>query len=196
MNDIKWAYLQTVLKFCPKLTEAERQYLLNGLTVTELPAKHFYIHAGEIQRHIGFVYQGLLRAFYIDNEGNEITVRFTREGGYATDYPAFVSQEPSKYYIQCLEPCTIVNLSFAHVQDGYAHFSGLERFGRLIAEQVLKAQQKRIEGFLFDNAEQRYLNFIQESPNLFNRVSLSYLSSYLGIERPSLSRIRKKLSEK
>jgi CRP/FNR family transcriptional regulator, anaerobic regulatory protein len=196
MEKIKATYLQTVLKFCPKLTEVEQQYLLNGLTVIEFPAKHFYIHAGEIQRHIGFVYQGLLRAFYIDNEGSEITVRFARENGYATDYGAFVSQERSKYYVQCLEPCTIVNLAFTHIQDGYAHYSGLERFGRLIAEQVLKAQQKRIEGFLFDNAEQRYLHFIQESPDLFNRVSLSYLSSYLGIERPSLSRIRKKLSKK
>ncbi|MFM2267874.1 MAG: hypothetical protein RL757_1315 [Bacteroidota bacterium] len=196
MEKIIATYLQSVLSLCPKLTAAEQQYLRNGLTVTELPAKHFYVHAGEIQRHIGFVYQGLLRAFYIDDDGNEITVRFTREGGYATDYPAFVSQEPSKYYIQCLEPCTIAHLSFAYVNDGYAQHAGLERFGRLIAEQVLKAQQKRIEGFLFDNAEQRYLNFIQESPDLFNRVSLSYLSTFLGIERPSLSRIRKKLAQK
>jgi DNA-binding MurR/RpiR family transcriptional regulator len=58
----------------------------------------------------------------------------------------------------------------------------------------LKIQQKRIEGFLFDNAETRYLDFIEENPDLFNRVSLSYLASYLGIERQSLTRIRKKLA--
>ena len=54
-------------------------------------------------------------------------------------------------------------------------------------------QQKRIEGFLFENAETRYLEFVKENPDLFNRVSLSHLASFLGIERQSLTRIRKKL---
>jgi CRP/FNR family transcriptional regulator, anaerobic regulatory protein len=196
LEPIKATYIAEISKICPNLTKDELLYLENGMDIIELPNKHFFIHSGEVQKHIGFVYSGLLRAFYIDNNGNEITIRFTRENGYATDYPAFINKTPSKYYIQCLEPCTLINLSYEYIQKGYTSFAGLERFGRLIAEQVLKSQQKRIESFLFDNAEQRYLNFINENPNLFNRVSLSYLSSYLGIERPSLSRIRKKLAQK
>jgi DNA-binding MarR family transcriptional regulator len=70
----------------------------------------------------------------------------------------------------------------------------LERYGRLVAEEVLKFQQKRIESFLFETAEQRYLNFVKEQPELLSRVSLSHLSSYLGIERQTLTRIRKKLA--
>ena len=66
----------------------------------------------------------------------------------------------------------------------------------IIPEEVLKMQQRRIERFLFDNAENRYLNFVNEYPDLFNRVSVSYLASYLGIERQSLTRIRKKLARK
>jgi hypothetical protein len=65
-----------------------------------------------------------------------------------------------------------------------------------VAEEVVVMQQSRIESFLFENAEQRYLNFISGNPNLFNRISLTYLSSYLGIERQSLSRIRKYLTQK
>jgi ABC-type amino acid transport substrate-binding protein len=87
-----------------------------------------------------------------------------------------------------------VTISYKHIQEGYKKFPIFERYGRLVAEAVLKIQQKRIEGFLFDNAETRYLDFIKENPNLFNRVSLSYLASYLGIERQSLTRIRKKLA--
>jgi CRP/FNR family transcriptional regulator, anaerobic regulatory protein len=95
---------------------------------------------------------------------------------------------------ECLEPYYIVNLSYAYVQQGYNTYPGLQRFGRLIAEAVLTSQQKRIESFLFDHAETRYINFVNDYPDLFNRISLSYLSSYLGIERPSLSKSRKKLS--
>jgi CRP/FNR family transcriptional regulator, anaerobic regulatory protein len=196
VTEIKEKYISEIKKICPNLILEELSYLENGMTVVSLSNKFFYVHSGEIQKNIGFIFSGLLRAFYIDKDGNEITVRFTRENGYATDYTAFISQLPSKYYIQCLEPTTIVNLSYEHIQEGYKNFAGLERLGRLIAEEVLKSQQKRIESFLFENAEQRYLNFIKESPELFNRVSLSYLSTFLGIERPSLSRIRKKLTNK
>jgi DNA-binding MarR family transcriptional regulator len=54
-------------------------------------------------------------------------------------------------------------------------------------------QQRRIEGFIFGNAESRYLSFVRENPALLNRVSVSHLASFLGIERQSLTRIRKRL---
>jgi hypothetical protein len=57
-------------------------------------------------------------------------------------------------------------------------------------------QQLRLESFLFQNAEQRYVNFTSKYPTLFNRVSLTDLATYLGIERQSLSRIRKSLTQK
>lgn len=190
------SYLNSVRVLCPNVTTAELNYLINGLTVSNLKPKHFYLHANTIQREIGFVYSGLLRTFYIDDKGNQISVNFPRENQYATHYPAFITQTPSKYYFQCIEPTTVVNLSYKHIQEAYNRFPILERYGRLVAEEALKVLHRRIESFLFDTAETRYLNFMEANPNLFNRVSLSYLSSYLGIERQSLTRIRKKLTHK
>lgn len=189
------AYLSSVKALCPKVTNGELDYLVGGVTAVELKTRHFYIHANVIQKEIGFVFHGLLRAFYIDKNGNEISVNFIRENKYATHYSAFIAQTPSKYYFQCIEPSILVNLPYEVIQEGYARFPNLVNYGRLVAEEVLKFQQKRIEGFLFDNAETRYLNFVGENPDLFNRVSISYLSSYLGIERQSLTRIRKKLAD-
>ena len=176
------------------MTSAELDYVESGLTVSELKPKHFYIHANTIQKEIGFVFSGLLRGFYIDNNCKPITIKFVRENEFVTHFSAFISQTPSKYYFQCIEPSVIVSLSYKHIQEGYERFPILERYGRLVAEEVLKILQKRIESFLFETAEVRYIEFIKENPNLFNRVSLSYLSSYLGIERQSLTRIRKRLS--
>jgi CRP/FNR family transcriptional regulator len=187
-------FLNSVMILYPKVTQAELEYLQNGLSITELKSKHFYIHAKTIQKEIGFVFSGLLRAFYVDKDGNEISVNFIREGRYATHYSALITQTPCKYYFQCIEPSIIVNLPYKHIQDGYNKFPNLERYGRLVVEEILKMQQSRIESFLFENAETRYLDFIKENPNLYNRVSLSYLASYLGIERQSLTRIRKKLA--
>jgi CRP-like cAMP-binding protein len=165
MNDAIDTFLNSVKSLCPKVTESEIAYLESGLAVRELKAKHFFIHANTIQKEIGFIYSGLIRAFYIDLNGNEISVNFFRENRYATHYPAFITQTPSKYYFQCIEPTTIVTVSYNHIQ----------------------------KGFLFENAETRYLEFVKENPDLFNRVSLSHLASFLGIERQSLTRIRKKL---
>ena len=195
MKEAITTYLNSVKSLCPKLSDEELEYFRSGLSITELQPKHFYIHANALQHEIGFVYQGLLRAFYVDEKGNEITVNFVRENRYATHYTAFISRTPSKYYFQCIEPTILVNLSYDHIQAGYDKYPNIERYGRLVAEAVLKFQQKRIESFLFETAEQRYLDFIHENPDLFNRVSLSHLSSFLGMERQTLTRIRQKLAK-
>ncbi len=186
-------YLSSIKSLCPKISGEELDYFKTCLTITEFQPKDFFINANAIQQEIGYVFNGLLRAFYVDEKGNEITVNFIPENRYATHYSAFISRTPSKYYFQCLEPTVLVNLSHEHIQAGYERFSNIDRYGRLIAESVLKFQQKRIESFLFETAEQRYLNFIKENQSLFNRVSLSHLSSYLGIERQTLTRIRQRL---
>ena len=194
MNQAIDIYLKSVKSLCPRLSGEELDYLYTGLKITELEPKHFFIHSNVIQQEIGYVYTGLLRAFFVDENGKEITVNFIPENRYATHYSAFISRTPSKYFFQCLEPTILVTLSYQHIQDGYEKYSNIERYGRLVAESVLKFQQKRIESFLFETAEQRYLDFIQENPNLFNRISLSHLSSFLGIERQTLTRIRQKLA--
>jgi hypothetical protein len=84
------------------VTSLELEYLMSGLTVSELKPKHFYIHANSVQKELGFIFSGLLRAFYVDQNGNEISVNFIRENRYATHYSAFIAQAPSKYYFQCI----------------------------------------------------------------------------------------------
>jgi CRP-like cAMP-binding protein len=189
-------FLQSVKGLCTAITETELAFLESGLTVVELAPKHFYIHAETIQRDVGFVHSGLVRCFYLDQKGNEITVNFVPEGQYATHYPAFISQTPSRYHFQCIEPTTLVCLSYDHIHRCYEKYPVFERYGRLVTEEVLKVQQQRIESFLFSSAEDRYLDFMLSNPSLFNRVSLSYLASYIGIERQSLARIRKKVSQR
>jgi CRP-like cAMP-binding protein len=194
MKDAINAYLHTVKTICSKVTSNELNYIESGLNVRELKPKDFYISANIIQNELGFVFFGLLRSFYVDKNLNQITVKFVSENEFATDFPAFINQTPGKYYFQCIEPTIIVSLSLQHILEGYEKFPILERYGRLVAEEIVRIQQKRIASFLFETAEERYIQFIKEYPTLFNRVSVSDLSSYLGIERQSLTRIRKKLT--
>ncbi|HVT86119.1 MAG TPA: hypothetical protein VHD35_13025, partial [Chitinophagaceae bacterium] len=44
--------------------------------------------------------------------------------------------------------------------------------------------------------EERYLNLVKKHPHIFQRIPLQYIASYLDIEAPSLSRLRRRLSKK
>lgn len=187
-------FLKSVRAICPGLTDSELSGFASVCSVKELNKKDHFLQAGKVQKAIGFITKGLVRSSYIDREGNEITVGFYSEGDYATHYPAFITRKPSQYTIQCLEPTTFVCLSYDDIQQVYQQYPNVERYGRLVAEEVLKLQQARIESFIFQTAEERYLNFTQNHPGLFNRVSLSQLCSFLGIERQTLTRIRQKLA--
>jgi CRP/FNR family transcriptional regulator len=187
-------YREVIMQLNPEVTEEEWAYFESGFTLHTFRQKAYFIEAGKRNHSLGFVTQGLIRGYYINAEGEEITTLFVKEREWATDYPSLLMGKPSRYNFQCLEPTTLISIPLNHIREGYDRFVGFERNGRLIAEEVLKQQQRRIESFQFDTAEQRYLDFIKENPALFNRISLTHLSSYLGIERPSLSRIRKKIA--
>jgi hypothetical protein len=44
------------------------------------------------------------------------------------------------------------------------------------------------------NAEERYLSFFNENPQLFNQVPLQYIASMLGMTSETFSRIRNKIA--
>lgn len=187
-------FLKSVRVICPSLSDFELSQFASQLTFQELKKKDFFLESGNIQKAIGFITKGLVRSFYIDNDGNEITVGFYPEGEYATHFASFVKQEPSKYYIQCLEDTTLVCLSLEGMNWIYEQAPNFERYGRLIAGGILTKQQARIESFIFQTAEERYIDFIKHHSDLFNRISISHLCSFLGIERQTLTRIRHKLA--
>jgi len=187
-------YKKEILRLYPGCSTEEWNYLSSGLNEHYYKPKEFFIEEGKKNHSLGFVIKGLVRAYYISDKGEDVTILFASENNYATDYLSLLDQRPSRYYFQCLEPTTIITLSYQHMENGYKAFSGFERYGRLVAEEILKSFQNRIESFQFNQGEQRYRNFIIENKQIVNRISLTHLSSYLGIQRPSLSRIRRKIA--
>ncbi len=171
-------------------------YMLSSATSRAYKAKEQIISNGTFQKELFYMTSGLVRGYYVNDSGAEITTRFINENGWITHYTALISNEKSKYTFQTLELSEVLVFPFEKILNGYSRYPSLEKIGRLIAESVLKTQQKRIESFQFLDAEKRYLEFVSNYPDLFNRVSLSHLSTYLGIQRQSLSRIRRKIVRK
>ena len=188
------SYLNHIKFICPELTEKQLLEFSRQLTVTKIEKNDFYIKAGQTQKQGGFLVRGLIRAFHTDDLGNEKNIYFIPENEYTFHYASFMDNKPSPLSFQCLESSTIVNFPAEHLQNAYENFPKFEKYGRLIVEAKLKAQQQRLESFLFQTAEQRYIDFTNQYPQLFYRLNISQLCSYLGVERQTLTRIRKKLS--
>lgn len=189
-------YYDLFIEQFPLLSLKAKKFTRSILSIEKYEKKEFVFQSGEVQKDIGYVCKGLLRKYYVNEKGSEIITGFICENGYATDYPSFLRQEPSKYHIQCLEKTIIVKMPYKKLQEAYRTYKESEMYGRLVAEKVLTRETDRVESFLFENAEVRYLNFISTNKDLMNRISLSHLASYLGIERQSLTRIRSNLAEK
>lgn len=187
------ALRQSFKQMNPDIGDEEWTFIASSFQELELGVKDFFLREGDHQPYIGFLNEGLIREYLIDEAGEEKSIRFIREHNYVTDYPTLLQGVPTSNYFMCMEPCSLILIPVERVQAAYDKYPALERFGRLIAEQVLIDLQNRIDDFQFLSAEERYLKFMKEHPDLFQRISLSHLASYLGIQRPSLSRIRKNI---
>lgn len=165
------------------------------LTTRQLREKDFFLSAGKTCKEIGFINIGAFRTYYLA-EDREINTQFVFENSFAVDYDSFLQQKPSRYFIQALEDSEIVTFNLATLQNAYSQSHNWERFGRIMAEISYKLTTARVETFLFMNGEERYLHLLENEPHLMNRVALYHIASYLGLERESLSRLRKKLQQK
>lgn len=189
-------YFKHLQDTCPELTATDLEKYSEGLTMSALNQNHIYIEAGEVQQQAGFVIKGLMREFYIDELGNEKNMNFIAENDYAFHYPTFMDKEPSPFSYQCIEPTIIINLPINHIHNAYKNIPKFQKYGRLRTERRAQLQRERLQSLLSKNAEQRYIDFIEQYPQLLQRITVSHLCSYLGVERQTLTRIRKQLSEK
>lgn len=178
----------------PFLSEADCDLFKPFLRRRTVGRKAFFLEASEVCRTMGFLLEGVFRVFY-EADGKEINTHFLLPQDFVAEFDSFLAQSPSRYSIQALEPASLIEFDHAALQSAYGRSHGWERLGRLMAESAYRRSRERTESFLFLTGEERYLKAVREEPELFARVPLYHIASYLGVERESLSRIRKRLAE-
>jgi CRP/FNR family transcriptional regulator len=186
-------YLNFYKKINPEVLDCELELIKSNISILKIKKKETYIAEKTIQKSIGFVHSGLLRSFIFNNEGKQINTAFFCENEFVTDYLSFIKQQKTNYNFDCLENCIIISIPYHTVEVAFKNSINFANFGRLIAEWALEKRTKKHESFLLENAEERYLRFVNENASILNRISQTHLSSYLGIERQTLNRIRTKI---
>jgi len=140
---------------------------------------------------IYFIEKGIARIYY-NKRGKQITEWIAMDGQFFLSITSFFQRVPSRLMIQAIEPSEVYGIhhdDFMQLADQYHDVEKLLR--KMITESLILSQQ-RMDSILFETAQQRYERLITTTPEIIQRVPLTYVASFLGITLETLSRIRSK----
>ena len=178
----------------PPGDEGLERILYNGI-LKEVPAKTILLSEGDIATKLFVVIKGCLRSYFIKENGVEITSRFFIEGQMVASFESAMTGKPSRLYIDTIEDSTIVSIPIKSLKKiAGKSISGRDHFVKFLMTRLINYMNLHAS-FILDNPEKRYINLIQENPELVSRLPQQYIASYLGITPVSLSRIRTRLKK-
>jgi CRP-like cAMP-binding protein len=158
--------------------------------VKKVRRKELLLQEGEVCRYKIFVAKGLLKSYFLKHDGTEHIMRFAPENSWTTDHESFKNHTPSKGNIEALEQTEVVLWTRESLVELYASIPAFKSYIERLIDNSLKASQERILGILSYTSEEKYEDFIASFPDVFRRVPLHMVASYLGVSRETLSRIR------
>lgn len=172
------------------LSEASIEKLISCVQERVLSKGEYLLEEGKVCKKIYFVETGFLRSFRI-KEGNEMNTGFIFENSFTTNLKSLRSGTPSETSIQAAETGVFWEFDKHQLLELYRVSQEIESFGRKIVEILSIRQEEYSNLFTLYDAKERYAYLLKNHPEIIQRVSLSQLSSYLGVARETLSRIRK-----
>ncbi|KAF2518181.1 Crp/Fnr family transcriptional regulator [Flavobacterium salilacus subsp. salilacus] len=183
--------LSHIRRFVP-LDPEEEALLASLLEVREVKKKEHLLQAGEICKANYFVAKGCFRLYLITTKGAEQVIQFGIEDWWITDYAGLKSGKPSGFYVQAVEPSTVVVLNKEAEEVLFEKIPQLERYFRQVLERAYSAQLTRIHYVFNLTGEEQYKMMRDKYPDFVQRVPQYMLASFLGITPEFLSMLRAK----
>jgi CRP-like cAMP-binding protein len=161
-----------------------KSYKKDGLLLSE----------GEYAKECFFVLKGCVRSYYLV-DGEEKTTEFYTEN-QSINPVSYLTHQPSEYYLSCLEDCVVALGSAERNKKLIEKVPKLEGLVMQMSSELLVQNQISFDQFKNLNPEMRYRKLLETRPDLFSRVPLHHIATYLGITPVSLSRMRKRIASK
>jgi CRP-like cAMP-binding protein len=175
------------------LNQRQLELIASKATPLALPKDAYFLEAGQVSRQVGFLLEGVLRICYYNNKGDEITRNFIDEWHLSTNLRGLEDGLASTEYVQAITECRLLVFT-KRDWDELAHtIVGWSEMVHKMTSKHLMEKLARISPMMTQDATTRYLGFLENYPQLANRIPLAYLASFLGITQSSLSRIRKNI---
>jgi CRP-like cAMP-binding protein len=193
---IDFEKLKNVFPFFNELSATDVFSFLEHTKLLELHTGDIFLKQGSLKSNLYFVKEGLIRSYFVDEKGEEITNRLRYENQVMSCYEMDLLNEPSRFNLQALEPTELLVIDVKAMRKIVEGNPKLEAGRRFFLTTTLAESLKALDDFMLLSPEQRYLKFVKEHPELLNRVPNKYIANVLGITPQSLSRIRKRITTK
>jgi len=155
----------------------------------ELSAKVTLLEEGTVSKRAFYIEKGCLRVCF-NNNGKDVTFQFFFEGEGVSSIESFITNQPSLFTIESIEPCVVHSISKKDFQMVLDASPAIKRQIEAYTFQRLVFYQQLFLSRIKDNPAKRYKEMLEQNPKILQRVPQHYIASFLGITSVSLSRIR------
>jgi CRP-like cAMP-binding protein len=131
-----------------------------------------------------------LRTYFI-KDGKEISEYFSCENEWTNSPKSFMQRQVDVYSIDAIEDTTVFSLHVNDLVYLFESFPEMEKYARLSMGTVVGHLIERITNLRFTTAKEKYDHFCLVYHDVYHRIPLGMIASYLGITQETLSRIRK-----
>lgn len=179
-------FLKSIEQF-GSFSEADQKLITEQLKPINLEKGTFILEQGRTCQSAYFVNKGSLR-HYRDLDGySEVTINLFIENNWVLDHTSFTSQSKSTNNIQAYEDCELLELSMQSMHELVALSPAFFRLGKILEP------PRNEEKLQLKTPEERYIDLMNEKPELIQRFPLKHIASYLGMTPETLSRVRAKV---
>lgn len=190
--NISMKSLATYLSTRFSLNTEDKEQIQKYFITEKQPSNTVLLKTGQVERYIYFLEKGIIRG-YQNQHGKIVVGHLVGENNFFGSLDSFITETPSLDCFEAItdiEYCKITKPDFELLKSYSPQWNNLVT---TIINENLSCKMKRVKDFQTLTAKERYLKFLEEFPDLALQVSVENMASYLGIEPPSLSRIRKQI---
>jgi len=174
------------------LPDAFYRHLGSLATRQELAPREHFSRLGVVQRTVGFLESGVVRA-YLPAPRGDYNGHLYFAPTLIGDYASLITGRPVSMPQQTLVPCVVWEFPFDRVVALENEFPEVARFRRVFAETMYLLKEQRELEIVTLTATQRYEKLLREVPDLDHRLPQYEIAAFLGITAGQLSRIRRSL---
>jgi CRP-like cAMP-binding protein len=185
-------YLLDLLQYFRKfieLSDEDFSVISQYFEVRHFDKKVKVVKLGEVDQYFNIIMKGLVRKYMISKK-KEITIQLATEGHIIHSELSFNLRVPSDCILETLEPTTFLSISHDNIELIYHQYPRMERLGRLIITDMFIKKDFREMALLNKTTRERFLDYLQNHPDMLQRVPQKYLASYLNIKPETFSRLK------
>lgn len=156
----------------------------------------FLLRADSLNNNIYYIVSGTIRVYVYTDSDEEQVVRFGYEGDIMTALDAFISDQPTNFYIQAIKKCRVKVISKAAFMQLISSEPKLMQIWCDLLQQLVYQQIERELDLLTESPTARYQRVLARSPLLFQQIPSRHIASYLRMRPETFSRIKKQQHKK